>query len=466
MSEAVPDKPDADDAQQGGKRYALRLTNVDKYATQKDLKKALDKAGIQAVKIKKVHNLQVGQIWFESDEERAKALELLDGMTIRKSTIAAEVSDAPSNAEPPKPRPAKGGAPKDDGIQKSPEEMIKDQVTPLWRNPYESQLDEKTKQVKNSLGLLKKKGSALPVFDRAEKKGFWRLIQVRTQESGENLLIVQANESGESSEAIATAKQSVISTFSGPDFKPHVTTIIWQNHEGPHHGISDKAPFVTIYGPGVIHETLLGLKFRISATAFFQVNTKATELLYDRIRQWALESDNGVAPGSEKEESNNVVALDLCCGTGTIGLTMARHVKRVIGVELVPEAIEDAKANAAANGITNVVYYASKVEDVIKEILEGRPSKKTEGENAAPDAEKKDDSADGAETKDDVTIVTETNGAQISLIDEDDRVVAILDPPRSGVHANVIKSVRACTAIRKLIYVSCDFRQAMTNIQE
>ena len=79
-------------------------------------------------------------------------------------------------------------------------------------------------------------------------------------------------------------------------------------------------------------------RFRISSSAFFQVNTPATELLYSKCAEWCNIS-----------QDKKTTLLDLCCGTGTIGITMAKTVDRVIGIEMIPEAIVDAKANAHMN---------------------------------------------------------------------------------------------------------------------
>ena len=113
------------------------------------------------------------------------------------------------------------------------------------------------------------------------------------------------------------------------------------------------------------------IRFRISSSAFFQVNTPAAEVLYSKCAEWC-----------NINKDKKTTLLDLCCGTGTIGITMAGAVDKVIGIEMVPEAIEDAKRNAALNSkaflydmaylklnseldISNVTYYANKVEERI-----------------------------------------------------------------------------------------------------
>lgn len=101
---------------------------------------------------------------------------------------------------------------------------------------------------------------------------------------------------------------------------------------------------IVIYGPGYITDELLGLKFRISPKSFYQVNPRQTEKLY----QTAID----LAGLSGKE-----TVLDAYCGTGTIGLCAAKSAREVIGVELNPDAVRDARTNAKINGIKNAVFY-------------------------------------------------------------------------------------------------------------
>lgn len=154
-----------------------------------------------------------------------------------------------------------------------------------------------------------------------------------------------------------------------------------------------------------IHEELLGLKFRISPHSFFQTNTPAAEILYSAVGEWAqLDQDSTV--------------LDVCCGTGTIGISLAKRVKKVIGIELCQEAVKDAEANAKANGLTNVEFHCGKAEDVFPTIL-----------NA----------------------VVSPN------------VTAIVDPPRAGLHSKVILAIRKAEHLKRLVYVACNAKAAMNN---
>ncbi|CAO3671813.1 unnamed protein product [Rhizopus stolonifer] len=200
------------------------------------------------------------------------------------------------------------------------------------------------------------KASDLPVYDRTEKTGCWRTIMTKTPSTGEVMIVVQLSSAELSAERVEQEKVS-LTKFWKNSSSVSVTTLLFQVWNGASNGFTDKAPLETLIGDGYVHEELLGLRFRLSASAFFQVNTPATEILYSKCAEWC-----------NIDNSKKTTLLDLCCGTGTIGLTMAKSVDKVIGIEMVPEAIEDAKINAALNNIKNVTYYASKVEHAINKV--------------------------------------------------------------------------------------------------
>lgn len=153
---------------------------------------------------------------------------------------------------------------------------------------------------------------------------------------------------------------------------------------------------ITLGGADYIEDILCGVRIRISPLSFYQVNRDAAELLYKKAAEYAALS------GGE-------TVFDLYCGAGTIGLSMAERAKKVIGVEIVPEAIEDAKKNAEINGISNCEFYcmdAGAAAGLFKE------------KNIQPD-------------------------------------VIILDPPRKGCGGDVLKYA-AQMAPEKIIYVSCN----------
>ena len=169
-------------------------------------------------------------------------------------------------------------------------------------------------------------------------------------------------------------------------------------------GHQEPAPEL-LSGTPAIQEVLLGRKFSISPQAFFQVNTQAAEILYKMAGDIANLNDKSTL-------------VDVCCGTGTIGLCLADKVKNVVGVDIVADAIRDAQRNAELNGVTNCAYFTGKAEDILQNILR--------------DIDNKD-------------------------------IVAIVDPPRAGLHQKALRAIRSTLAIRRLVYISCDAKNAMKN---
>jgi len=159
--------------------------------------------------------------------------------------------------------------------------------------------------------------------------------------------------------------------------------------------------FVLIGGRDYIEDVLCGVRFRISAGSFYQVNRDGAELLY------------GIAADMAKPEGKTVI--DLYCGTGTIGLSMAKRAKRVVGIEIVDEAVRCAKMNAEINGIDNAEFYCGDASDA--EGLLGNAQRQSGGE-ITPD-------------------------------------VVIMDPPRKGSTPELIGYLSRINADH-VVYVSCD----------
>lgn len=153
---------------------------------------------------------------------------------------------------------------------------------------------------------------------------------------------------------------------------------------------------ITLYGPGYIEDTLCGLNFRLSARSFYQVNHHQAQRLYEAAIDLA-----GI--------TKNDLVLDLYCGVGTITLCMAKAAKKVIGVEVVEQAVQDAWDNAKRNGIENAEFFCG------------------DAGQAALDLEQKGIRAD----------------------------VAVVDPPRKGLNADCIEALVRMSP-RKIVYVSCD----------
>ena len=153
---------------------------------------------------------------------------------------------------------------------------------------------------------------------------------------------------------------------------------------------------INVYGRSYIEEELLGCRFRISSKSFYQINPYATEVLYSK----AVE-----AAGLTGKET----VIDLYCGTGTIGMIASKHAKKVYGIEIVPQAIEDAKINAKANNITNIDFINA---DALK-------------------------------------------GAMMLLRSRITPDVVIVDPPRKGCTPDTLSAIIRMNP-ENIVYVSCD----------
>jgi len=163
---------------------------------------------------------------------------------------------------------------------------------------------------------------------------------------------------------------------------------------------------VTLYGRPYIEDYIGDIKFQISPLSFFQVNPKQTEVLYNK----ALEFAN---------LTGNEAVWDLYCGIGTISLFLAKNAGMVYGVEIVPQAIEDAKNNAGINGIDNAEFFVGKAEEVVTAFYESRKADDGTGHNM---------------TRPDVIVV---------------------DPPRKGCDEKLLDTIVTMSP-QRVVYVSCD----------
>jgi tRNA (uracil-5-)-methyltransferase len=206
----------------------------------------------------------------------------------------------------------------------------------------------------------------------------------------------------------------------------------------------------------IIHERMCGLQFSLSATAFFQVNTVAAEALYRLAGEWA-------SPGGQS------LLLDVCCGTGTIGLTLAHAVKKVVGIDIVEESIRDAFANAKLNGVENTDWLAGKAEHVLPKVLDDyktriKPAFRAPKPSvAAAVLDDPDLSADEA-TEASIHAQERADATPASVHYEFDDVVAIVDPPRAGLHRNVLTALRRENRLKRLVYVSCNANTMAKNV--
>ncbi len=177
---------------------------------------------------------------------------------------------------------------------------------------------------------------------------------------------------------------------------PEVTTLVNTINTSPAQVAYGEATHI-LFGPGVIHDKIGPFQFEIAPEAFFQTNTEQAERLYEVTRELA-------------EVKPEDLVYDLYCGTGTISIFIAPHVRHVVGVELVASAVENARANAAANHIPNCTFVAGDLLQVLTPEfvrMHGRPD------------------------------------------------VIIVDPPRGGMHPQVVRRI-AQLRPERLVYVSCN----------
>lgn len=215
--------------------------------------------------------------------------------------------------------------------------------------------------------------------------GLVRHIVVRVNRKGEAMavLVINGGEIPHEGELVASLKAAGA-----------VSVILNENRERTN--VIMGRHFRTLYGCDTLTDELCGLRFEISPAAFFQVNPAQTEVLY----QTAL--DFAELTGDER-------LCDVYCGAGTITLMMARHCREALGIEIVPQAIENAKENAVRNGIGNVNFRCGAAEALLPKLV---------AEGLRPD-------------------------------------VIVIDPPRKGVEPAVIDAI-AQAAPKRVVYVSCN----------
>ena len=227
----------------------------------------------------------------------------------------------------------------------------------------------------------------IPAYDEIAHKGLLRHIYVRRGAvSGQILVCLVCN-----GERIPHVPELVERLKKIPGF---TTLVLSVNTKKGNAVLGDK--FITLYGPGFIEDTLCGLNFRLSPRSFYQVNHHQAQRLYQAaIDQAAITKED--------------LVLDLYCGVGTITLAMAASAGKVIGVEVVEQAVEDARDNAKRNGIENAEFFCGDA---------GQAALRLEQQGIRPD-------------------------------------VITVDPPRKGLNADTIEAITRM-APKRLVYVSCD----------
>lgn len=248
--------------------------------------------------------------------------------------------------------------------------------------------DDISNRIRNCIKAYCLSHEGYPFFDLRNQEGFIRTLMIRTASTGDLMVVVVFfHEDQERREALLN---HVAEQF------PEITSLLYVINGKCNDTITDQEVIV-FKGKDHIIEEMEGLYFKVGPKSFYQTNSEQAYNLYKVARSFA-----GLT-GNER-------VYDLYTGTGTIANFVARQSKQVIGIEYVPEAIEDAKVNASLNGLENTLFYAGDMKDILTADFiqqHGRPD------------------------------------------------VIITDPPRAGMHDDVIKTILAAEP-KRVVYVSCN----------
>uniref|UniRef100_A0A0N5AN11 tRNA (uracil(54)-C(5))-methyltransferase n=1 Tax=Syphacia muris TaxID=451379 RepID=A0A0N5AN11_9BILA len=304
-----------------------------------------------------------------------------------------------------------------------------------------------------------------PPFNEFNREGVWRMLTIR--EFGCDVMIIATVFPMKQIKDEEVLKKNFSEKFLNPinffEKRFRVTSVYWQRLENA----SDEVIYEHIGGARYIYETILDSRFRVSPGAFFQTNTAAAEVLYSTILEKFMSiEENSVgdtaddstvktfekaddllsdSPEFQKKkpkflcsnERKHTLLLDICCGTGTIGVCILSSLKRkkmdenvfLLGIELVEAAVKDALHNAHDNFLfeKQCCFIAGEASAIFQSINGILPP---------------------------------------NMHLEDSEVIGILDPPRSGVHDSVILGCRTLSNMKHLIYVSCHPSMASKNLTD
>lgn len=251
-------------------------------------------------------------------------------------------------------------------------------------------MDDLHNEIRNEISRYAKENS-ISFYDIRAQHGLLRDLMMRNSNTGEFMLLVQFHYDEEGNEQKAMQLlQHIADTF------PQITSLIYVDNQKGNDTFGD-LELTTFKGTDFIYETMEDLKFKVGPKSFYQTNTDQAYHLYCVARSFA-------------QLTGGELVYDLYTGTGTIANFVAHQAKQVIGIEYVPEAIEDAKENSHVNGINNTLFYAGDMKDILTDDFIQ--------EHGQPD-------------------------------------VIITDPPRAGMHADVVKVILNASP-KRIVYVSCN----------
>ena len=248
-------------------------------------------------------------------------------------------------------------------------------------------------------------------FDLRAQTGLLRDVIIRNSNTGEWMVIIQFHFEDDNSEQEALSLLQHIA-----DKFQEITSLLYLDNQKCNDTIGDQ-DIIVFKGKDHIIETMEDLKFKVGPKSFYQTNTEQAYHLYSVAREFAFLGDPRNPLGNPSQKP---LIYDLYTGTGTIANFVAKSAKQVIGIEYVPEAIEDAKVNSQLNGITNTLFYAGDMKDILTDEFIA--------EHGRPD-------------------------------------VIITDPPRAGMHPDVVKTILRA-APKRIVYVSCNPATQARDLQD
>ena len=449
--------------------FKVKITNLPKNVrTYSFLKKFIQNTvGVVTQKIKLIDRNQLAYIALRSEEDRKVTIDKLNGFNWKGNTL--EVVEAQPKEDPFQSKRVHDSESNEtikrvkleDSVDNTanPIELLNDKVCPLWRLPYDEQLDKKSANTREFLQDLRKgigktvnkdakdvfewyltskrinEGMICPLiaivrspevvgyrnkcefsigedktvgfragaykdgsvnvinvdecslvndvmkkacrafetylkehtklvpFSVVTRTGHWSQLTVRTSRNGQCMVIPMLNAQTLSSDEIETEKSLLTSYFKNLS-NLTISSLYLQFTIEKKQGEENPEKYEKLHGEDIIVETLevndLALNFKISPNAFFQINPSAAESLYKSVCDLA-------------NVDESTVLLDVCCGTGTIGMCLASKVKQVVGIELVESAVENAKRSADENNIKNIKFIKGTAENVFPTLTSSLP---------------------------------------------------------------------------------------------
>ncbi|CAD2104598.1 RNA (uracil-5-)methyltransferase, putative [Plasmodium vinckei] len=262
------------------------------------------------------------------------------------------------------------------------------------------------------------KDSNYPVFDRVYKTGIWRLLVIRLNSKKELMITVQTYSLDQKKKRdikrllinrLTKKKDESFMEFS--NFK--VVSLYLQEH-GNSNDSTDQSQNEHLWGVEHLEETILGNKFLITPSCFFQVNHTSCEILYKKVIDYV---------NINKNMKNYI--FDLCCGTGTISICIANALKHedthIVGIDICEESIISANKNAQINKIKNYKFIKGRVEELFA-------------------------------------------GEIKNISQQNCNIIVIVDPPRSGLAQSVLNTLSSIHPINQIIYVSCNPSTLINNV--